>query len=96
MPKYVSIAAHLSVDDLAHRYRKATDPIERSHFQIIWLLAQGKRTGEVAECTGYCINWIRILARRYNRDGPQVLADQRKQNTGALPLLSDGQSNELR
>ncbi len=27
MPKYVSIADHLSVDDLAHRYRKVTDPI---------------------------------------------------------------------
>lgn len=42
MPKYVSIVAYLSVDDLASRYRKATDPIERSHFQIIWLLAEAK------------------------------------------------------
>src|SRR5690349_18841321 len=38
----------------------------------------------------------RILVRRSNQDGPQVLADQRKQNTGALPLLSNGQKNQLR
>jgi len=52
MPKYVRIVAHRSRDDLAYRYRKATDPIERSHFQIIWLLARGKRVREVAESTG--------------------------------------------
>ena len=88
MPKHVTIAAHLSVDELATSYRKAADPVERSHFQIIWLLAQGKRVSEVAESTGYCANWIRILARRYNHDGPQALTDQRHQNTGAPSLLS--------
>jgi hypothetical protein len=25
-------------------YRQAKDSVERSHYQIIWLLAQGKRT----------------------------------------------------
>lgn len=95
MPKYVRIVAHLSVDDLAYRYRKATDPIERSHFQIIWLLARGKRVREVAESTGYCTNWIRILARRYNQDGPHALADQRQHNKGASPLLSGEQQGKL-
>ena len=96
MPKYVTVEAHLSLDELAHLYRKAVDPVERSHFHIIWLLAQGKRVSEVALVTGYCLNWIRILARRYNQEGAQVLADQRKQNTGAPALLSDEQKNQLR
>lgn len=30
MPKYVNIAAHLSVEELAHRSRKATHVIERA------------------------------------------------------------------
>lgn len=77
MPKYVRIAAHLSVNELENCYRKAADPIERSHFHIIWLLAQGKRVREVSEATSYCVNWIRILARRYNQDGPQGLQDLR-------------------
>jgi Homeodomain-like domain len=83
MPKYVHLTAHLSIDELEQRYRKADDPVERSHLQIIWLLAQGKRVREVAESTAYCANWIRILARRYNQDGPQSLADQRQYNSGA-------------
>jgi transposase len=74
MPKYVSLTAHLSPEELEQRYRKATEPVERSHLQMIWLLAQGKRIREVAEVTGYCANWIRILARRYNQDGPAARA----------------------
>jgi transposase len=92
----VTITSHLSVDELANRYRKATDPIERSHFQIVWLLAQGKRVSEVAAATGYCANWIRILARRYNQGGPQALGDQRQHNKGAFPLLSQELQDNLR
>ena len=49
MPKRISITPHLNTDELGQRYRQAQTVIERSHFQIIWLLAQGKRTEEVAE-----------------------------------------------
>lgn len=52
MPKYVQVAAHLAPDELEQHYRQAVDPVERSHFQIIWLLACGKRVREVAEVTG--------------------------------------------
>src|SRR5215469_1951900 len=95
MPKYVCIAAHLSVDALENRYRRAIDPIERSHLQIIWLLAQGKRVHAVAEVTGYCANWIRILARRYNQEGPQAVADQRQRNGGAPSLLTTEHQQQL-
>ena len=95
MPKYVTIAAHLSADELASRYRKAINPIERSHCQIVWLLAQGKRVSEVAEATGYCSNWIRILARRYNQDGQLALGDRRQHNKGAPPLLSQELQDSL-
>ncbi|HEY7415626.1 MAG TPA: helix-turn-helix domain-containing protein [Ktedonobacteraceae bacterium] len=88
MPKYVHVAVHLTRSELEQQYRKADEPVERSHFQVIRLLAQGKRVREVAEVTGYCANWIRILARRYNQEGPSALADQRQHNAGASPLLS--------
>ncbi len=52
MPSYVQVAAHLHLDELEQRYRKASDPVERSHAQIIWLLACGKCVKEVAEVTG--------------------------------------------
>ena len=95
MPKYVCIAAHISIGELENCYRKATDPVERSHFQIIWLLAQGKRVREVSEVTGYCANWIWILARRYNQKGPLAVTDQRQHNRGAIPLLSKDQQEQL-
>src|SRR5712691_6960680 len=62
---------------------------------MIWLLAQGKQVREVSEVTGYCANWIRILARRYNQDGLRALADQRQHNKGASPLLSGEQQGKL-
>src|SRR5260370_37440593 len=74
MPKYVHVVAHLTPDELEQRYRKADDPVERSHLQIVWRLSRGKRVREVAEVTGYCANWIRIVARRYNQHGPAVEA----------------------
>jgi transposase len=79
---------HLSVDELHARYRAASEPVARSHWQIIWLLAQHTSTAEVAIATGYSIPWIRSLARRYNRDGPSSLGDQRQHNPGNAPLLS--------
>jgi transposase len=88
MPKYVHITARLSPDELEQRYRQADDPVERSHLQIIWLLACGKRVREVAVVTGYCTNWIRIPARRYNQQGSEALADQRQHNSGAPSLLT--------
>lgn len=95
MPKYVQVAAHLNPDELEQQYRQAVDPVERSHFQIIWLLACGKRVREVAEVTGYCANWIRILVRRYNQEGPTAFADQRQHNSGASPLLTGAHRQQL-
>ena len=66
-----------------HRYRKARDPVERSHYQIVWLLSEGRRTEEVSEVTGYSPGWVRKIARRYNERGVESLGDRRHQNPGA-------------
>lgn len=91
MPKRITIAPHLSVEELEQRYRKAKDPLLRSHYQIIWLLALGRRTEEVAAITGYSRNWIYELVWGYNRVGPETLGDGRHHNPGAKPLLDDVQ-----
>ncbi len=88
MPRRLTLTAHLSVDDLGARYRHAPDPVERSHYQILWLLAQGSPTAQVAAVTGYSLDWIRTLARRYNAGGPAALGDRRHTNPGAAPLLT--------
>lgn len=95
MPNYLQIEGHLSEGELEERYRSAKGGIERGHFQVIWLLSQGKRSQEVAEVTGYHVKRVRQLARRYNREGPQGLGDQRQHNPGRKRLLTQQQESEL-
>ena len=63
MPKKIKLEAHLSSEELESRYRGAKDPVERSHFQIIWLINEGKTTTQVMKVTGYSRGWIQQLAR---------------------------------
>jgi transposase len=97
MPKTIKLVAHLDCEELENRYRKALDPVERSHYQSLWLISQGKTTTEVMEVTGYCRAWIQRLARRYNADGPRTLGDRRHRNPGAKErvLLDADQCEEL-
>ena len=62
MPKRITIAKHHTVSELFEKYRQEQDPVARSHYQIIWLLASGRKTEEVAETTGYTVYWVRELA----------------------------------
>ncbi len=78
---------HLPVAELERRYRAATDPVARSHYQIIWLLSSGNPTAEVARLTGYSEDWVLKLAKRYRQDGPAGLGDRRHGNPGAPVLL---------
>jgi transposase len=93
--KRLKLAEHLTVDELGQRYRQASDPVARSHWQIIWLLRQGRLTAEVADVTGYSTTWIYTLVRRYNRDGPDALGDRRHHNPGKSALLSPALRAEL-
>jgi transposase len=97
MPKTIKIEPYLSQEELENRYRKARDPVARSHYQIIWLIGEGKATRQVMEVTGYSRGWIQQLARRYNADGPQALGDHRHHNPGARDraLLTAEQREEL-
>jgi hypothetical protein len=90
MPKRVSIAPHLSLDELEQGYRQPKDPIQWSHYQ-----ARGKSTQDVAEGTGYSCSWIYELVWGYNRDGADSLGDGRRHSPGAMPLLDAQQQVNL-
>jgi transposase len=96
MARRLEIPPHLPIDELERRYRRARDPVERSHWQIVWLLAAGHPTAEVCRVTGYCANWVREVAKRYRAGGPAALGDRRHANPGAPPLLSPAQQARLR
>lgn len=86
----IKLAAYFSVEELEQRYRQAHEGIERSHWQIIWLLAQEHPAKEVAELTGYSAYWIGQLAQRYNAEGAEALRNHRHQSRPSpQALLSD-------
>lgn len=89
MPKRISITTHLNISELEQLYRQAKKAVESRQYQVIWLLAQGKKTEEVEEVTGYSRTWIYALVKRYNELGVEGLGDRRDQNQGATPLIDD-------
>ncbi|MGB3267778.1 MAG: hypothetical protein WBA89_27955 [Microcoleus sp.] len=95
MPKRISIEPHLSLPELQQRYRQASYPVEKSHYQIIWLLASGRSSREVSQITGYSLSWIYELVWGYNRIGPKSLGDKRHEHQGADTLLNDVQQAQL-
>jgi transposase len=96
MPRYTTVAPHLSVHELAARYRQAHDLVERGHWHLLWLVAEGRRVPEVAAVVGYNANWVRTIIRRYNVDGPDGVGDRRATNPGARPLLTPEVREALR
>jgi transposase len=88
MPKRLKLEPHQTASELSKLYRQASDPIERTRYQIILLLATGRVTEDVANVTGYCRNSIYRLVRRYNQLGAHGLKDKRHQHPGTQPLLS--------
>ena len=96
MPRRITLEPHLNAPELEQRYRQAKEPVERSHFQILWQLSQGRNAEEVADLTGYTAVWIRQLAKRYNQDGPEAMGDQRRHNPGGKFLLSNEQQAQLK
>ena len=89
MRERFTVAAHLSADALAARYRAAGDPVSRSQLHMVWLLVSGRPLAEVAAVTGYSTRWVRKVVKRYNAAGPDDLGDRRRGNRGGEPLLDD-------
>jgi Winged helix-turn helix len=78
---------YANTKELERRYKKARDPVERSHPQIVWLLSEGRITREVCQLTGYSPGWVCKIARRYNELGLEGLGDRRHQNPGGRGAL---------
>ena len=95
MPRRIRVEGNLSTEELQQRYRTATHPVEKMHWQVVWLIAEGKTSSEVAQVTSYTPDWVRELVGRYNRDGASAIEDGRRGRSGRRPLLSPELQNEL-
>jgi len=82
----VQVVDHLSVAGLRGGYRGSKDATRARHYQVIWLLAQGRTVAETARLTGFVPRWVEELLVRYNQFGPSSLGDRRRAN-GAKPTI---------
>jgi transposase len=97
MPAHITLHPHLTSSELEQRYRAAKEPNERTWWQILWLLSQGRTGREVATVTGYSPYWIGQIAKRYNAEGPAGMHNRRHTTSHrAPPALSTAQQEELR
>src|SRR6476646_5957827 len=96
MPRRIGLPPYLSEHALHERYRQTPDPVERSHWQFLWLLARGMTATAIAGVTGYSAYWIGQIARRYNRAGPEGVRDQRRHGRARQPLLTQERHAALR
>lgn len=92
----IRLEPHLSIDEIEAQYRRARDGVERSQWQIIWLLGQGKGSREIKAVTGYSLDWIRAIARRYNVEGAAGIGDKRHGNPGRPRPLTTHQQQTLK
>jgi transposase len=86
----VEVADHLSVAELQAGYRGSKDATMARHYQVIWLLAQGRTVAEAARLTGFVRRWVEELVVRYNRFGPSSLGDRRRGNGARPRILTPG------
>jgi transposase len=96
MPQRLRLADHLSDADLFARSRASDHPVERTHYQVLWMVCQGWRTEDIGVAVGYTPTWIRRLVGPYNEQGPSALRDHRQFNPGAAPLLSWEEEQDLK
>ena len=95
MSRRLTVVAHLDRDELRRRGRAGPGG-ERVRWLAVRLAAEGRPATEVGPLVGFSPDWVRAVVRRYNAGGPAALADGRRRNPGARPLLGAGQQAELR
>jgi len=97
MARRIHLHPHLSVEELEHRYRAAKEPHERTWWQILWLLAQGRTATELSAVIGYRAYWIGQIAKRYNAEGPAGMQNRRHTTSyRPPPVLAPALQEELR
>jgi len=97
MARRIHLHPHLSVEELEHRYRAAKEPNERTWWQILWLLAQGRTATELSAVIGYRAYWIGQIAKRYNAEGPAGMHNRRHTTSyRPPPVLAPALQEELR
>lgn len=92
------IVPHLPHEEIARRYRSCRLGLEKTHWQVLWLLTRPDdplTPAQAAAHVGLTPSWVRTLLKRWNAEGPDGLADRRAQTNGGQSKLTPEQQAEL-
>jgi transposase len=92
------IVLHLPPEEIARRYRACRSGVEKTHWQILWLLTRPEQPlspAQAAAQVGLTPVWVRTLLKRWNAEGPDGLADRRRATNGGRNKLSTEQQIDL-
>jgi transposase len=92
------IILHLSPEEIAQRYRRCRDGLEKTHWQVLWLLTRPDHPlppARVAQQVGLTPGWARTILKRWNAQGPEGWADRRATTNGGPAKLTPEQQADL-
>jgi transposase len=92
------IAPHLAPEEVARRYRACRSGVEKTHWQVLWLLTRSVQPlspAQAAAQVGLSPVWVRALLKRWNAQGPDGLVDRRTGSNGGRAKLSNEQQIDL-
>ena len=75
--------------------RRASHPVERTHWHILWRLVEGHTPDEIASLLGSTARCVPTMVQRWNQAGEPGIRDRRLTLPGAPPLLTSEQQQEL-
>ena len=92
------IVPHLTPEHIYRRYRACRTGVEKTHWQLLWLLTRPEQPlapAQAAAQVGLTAVWARAVLKRWNADGPAGLADRRAGTNGGRGKLTTDQQIDL-
>jgi transposase len=81
MTRRIELKAHLTTEDLKHRYLACQKAQEKTRWRALYLISTGVMASQAARRVGRTSGWITQLVSRYNQQGPDSIPRQ----LGATP-----------
>jgi hypothetical protein len=83
MARRIQLEPQLTIEELGGRYQSTKDPVERSRWHFLWLLARVLTAKVIAGIAWYSAYWTGRSLRRYNQHGPDSVKDLRTSHARA-------------